>query len=178
MRSLLFPLISLHFALATSINFPFEAIQLTPQETTTFPAISFGNTTSPLPLSQALPCRSLPSSPTWPPPTSWTHLNATLSGALLQPLPPGTPCYPGPLQNLTTCKYLLSNARSSRFYIDDPLTVLTSWTQGNTCIPSLNPKGNCIQGGFPVYVVNATTVRQIQIAVNFARNWGLRLVVK
>lgn len=34
------------------------------------------------------------------------------------------------------------------------------------------------KGGYPVYVLNATNVAQIQIAVNFARNTGIRFVVK
>ncbi len=42
-------------------------------------------------------------------------------------------------------------------------------------VPGSNAVG---QGGYPVYVVNATTVAQVQAAVNFARNTGVRLVVK
>ena len=38
--------------------------------------------------------------------------------------------------------------------------------------------GNCTLGGFPEYAVNATTVAQIQLALNFVRNNDLRLVVK
>ncbi|KAJ0381796.1 hypothetical protein COL922a_013828 [Colletotrichum nupharicola] len=34
------------------------------------------------------------------------------------------------------------------------------------------------QGGHPSYVLNATNVAQIQLAVNFARNLNLRLIVK
>jgi hypothetical protein len=41
-----------------------------------------------------------------------------------------------------------------------------------------DPNGNCTLGGFPSYVVNATNVAQIQLAVNFARNANLRLVIK
>lgn len=33
-------------------------------------------------------------------------------------------------------------------------------------------------GGFPMYVINATTPKHIQAGVNFARNSGVRLVVK
>lgn len=37
---------------------------------------------------------------------------------------------------------------------------------------------NCTLGGYPSYVVNVSTVAQIQLAVNFARDNSLRLVVK
>ncbi|KAH8654145.1 hypothetical protein BGZ60DRAFT_386656 [Tricladium varicosporioides] len=50
--------------------------------------------------------------------------------------------------------------------------------QGNTCPPTTNPNATCTLGGFPSYVVNATTVKQIQLAINFARNTGIRLTVK
>jgi len=36
----------------------------------------------------------------------------------------------------------------------------------------------CELGGFPEYNVNASSVSQIQLAVNFARNTNLRLVIK
>lgn len=37
---------------------------------------------------------------------------------------------------------------------------------------------NCTHGGSPVYAVNVSNVGQIQLAVNFARNANLRLVIK
>jgi FAD/FMN-containing dehydrogenase len=50
---------------------------------------------------------------------------------------------------------------------------------GLTCQPSslLDTEG-CTQGGYPSYTVNATNVAQIQLAVNFARNDGIRFVIK
>jgi FAD/FMN-containing dehydrogenase len=52
--------------------------------------------------------------------------------------------------------------------------------QGMTCQPPrlFNKTGICEQGGYPLYVVNASSVAQIQLAVNFARNTGIRLVIK
>jgi len=37
---------------------------------------------------------------------------------------------------------------------------------------------NCTVGGFPEYSVNVSTVAQIQLAVNIARELNLRLVIK
>jgi len=50
--------------------------------------------------------------------------------------------------------------------------------QGLTCMPTTNPAGQCSLGGFPSYVVRAGNVAHIQLAINFARNLNLRLVVK
>lgn len=46
-------------------------------------------------------------------------------------------------------------------------------------MPTDDPaNGTCSWGGFPVYAVNVSNVGQIQLAVNFARNANLRLVIK
>jgi hypothetical protein len=50
--------------------------------------------------------------------------------------------------------------------------------EGRTCLLANAPDGNCTVGGYPAYVVNATAVAQIQLAVSFARSANLRLVVK
>lgn len=49
-----------------------------------------------------------------------------------------------------------------------------------SCLPPnlTRPDATCILGGLPSYVTNATDVEKIQLAVNFARNLNLRLVVK
>lgn len=46
-------------------------------------------------------------------------------------------------------------------------------------MPIANPDGGeCTLGGFSIYTVNVSSVTQIQLAVNFARNAYLRLVIK
>jgi hypothetical protein len=88
-------------------------------------------------------------------------------------------CYrASPDFNAEACRFLANNASQTTFYLDDPVTILTQWPQGNTCLLSQNPTGNCTQGGYPVYVVNATSVKHVQAAVNFARNQNVRLVIK
>ncbi len=162
-------------AVSAAVNFPFESIQLADADIGKFSAIAFGNKSA---LTPGPGCKAYPGTAAWPPDDEWARLNSSLGGALLKPSPPGAVCYPGPLQDAKQCQFLLFNSFSSRFYIDDPLTVLTSWPQGDTCTPSLWPQGNCTQGGFPLYVVNATTVKQIQTASNFACNRNVRLVIK
>lgn len=51
--------------------------------------------------------------------------------------------------------------------------------EGATCEPQDGVLGkNCTLGGFPSYSLNITNVAQIQLAINFARNLDLRLVVR
>lgn len=50
--------------------------------------------------------------------------------------------------------------------------------QGATCLPQNAAKGTCELGGYPVYSVKATKVSDVQLAMNFARNTGVRLVIR
>jgi hypothetical protein len=176
MRSLLFSSFLALIATVQCVNFPFENITLADTNIGNFSAIAFGNITAPI--SNGTSCRAFPGTPSWPIDDEWSQLNRTLGGALLKPNLIGSVCYNGSLLDTDRCKYLVINGSRNRVFIDDPLTVMTQWPEGDTCPTMLNPTENCTQGGFPVYVVNTTTVKQIQIAVNFARNKHLRLVIK
>jgi len=169
------PLVFAFIACVAQATLDFESIQLTEDHTKAFPAIDFARGEDRLPRTR---CKAWPGSNDWPSDIEWRLLNATLDGALLQPSSPSAACYRGPNFNAAKCSFLLNNATNDGFWIDDPLAVLTQWPQGGTCMPALNATGTCTQGGFPVYVVNATTVQHIQAAVNFARNKNIRLVIK
>ena len=164
--------------IVAAFNFDYESSQLTDADVGTFSAIAFGDRTKPPATDSNPACKAYPGTPEWPLEEDWARLNKTLDGALLKPVPPAAACYDGPFYDAKQCNFLRTGTRETRFYINDPLTVLTQWPQGETCVLSAKPTGNCTQGGFPVYVVNATTVRQIQAAVNFARNKNIRLVIK
>ena len=65
-----------------------------------------------------------------------------------------------------------------RCSVDDPASVSFPLFEGRTCVLINAPDGNCTVGGYPTYAVNVSTVAQIQMTVNFARNANLRLVIK
>lgn len=179
---LLFATVGTLISQVRCVNFPFESIQLSQSDIGNFSAIAFGNVASQRFTfgSDGSECKAFPGTDGWPADDEWKRLNETLDGALLKPLPSAAACYEGPSYNATTCRFLARFAGFTHHYIDDPLTILTQWPEGNTCLMCLNPPcaANCTQGGYPVYVVNATTVKQIQAAVNFARNKNIRLVIK
>lgn len=153
----------------------FESVQLKAKEVAGFPGAAFpkGN-----PQPTGARCKAFPGRDDWPSLYEWGRLNTTLEGALLNPDPPAIACYQGPSYDAAKCSYLVNNASSTHFYVDDPIAVLTTWPEGSTCLPGINPPGNCTRGGYPSYVVNATTVKQIQLAVNFARNNNIRLIIR
>lgn len=164
---------------AACTNFFFETIQLQDKDVDAFPAIAFGNQSTVSATYNGPDCKAFPGSTDWPSEEEWSRLNSSLGGVLLKPIPPGAVCYNNTaVYNPAQCLNLLFAGFTSRFYIDDPLTVLTSWTQGDTCDVTFFPQGECTQGGFPTYVINATTVKHVQAGVNFARNNNIRLVIK
>ncbi len=61
---------------------------------------------------------------------------------------------------------------------NDPTSVMSLLFTGETCMPQNGNTSQCTLGGYPSYAVRVTSVFQAQLAVNFARNLGLRLVVK
>lgn len=56
------------------------------------------------------------------------------------------------------------------------------WQLGNPCpLPAVNATvsiSSCNITAFAAYAVNATTVKHVQLAVNFARNNNIRLTIK
>lgn len=166
-------------AAATAVNFPYEVSQLTDADIGDFAAVAFGNASAAPSTYQGPKCKLQPEDAGWPSEEQWARFNSSLGGRLLKPRPVSEACYPGPAYNNATCDYLVNTAKNTRFFFDDPLSMLTTWGQGATCLAMLNTTGRtCTQGGFPLYVVNASSARDIQLAVNFARNQNLRLVIK
>ncbi|KAK3361893.1 hypothetical protein B0T24DRAFT_690417 [Lasiosphaeria ovina] len=165
-------------AVQASSLFPFETVQLGQADIGNYSALNFGDLHAAQPNNDTPSCRAWPGSQDWPSDAEWKQLNITLGGALLRPVPVGSVCYQGEAYNAGTCRYLVQQAGRTHFWIDDPLSVLTQWPQGNTCPAVLNAKGNCTRGGSPEYVVNAASVKDVQVAVNFARNKNVRLVIK
>ncbi|KAK0710445.1 hypothetical protein B0T21DRAFT_427672 [Apiosordaria backusii] len=163
------------------ILFPYETTTLTPSQAASIPSLSFGDATKPP--HNPPQCRAFPGTPSWPSPSDWSQLSTFLNGSLLRPGPPQSACYPNnPLYNQTQCQWLATQAGQTHFWLDEPLTTLTEWPQGSTCVLDVNASssggGSCTRGGWPEYVVNVTSVRDVQAAVNFARNKNLRLVIK
>ncbi|KAK2741400.1 hypothetical protein FQN55_008316 [Onygenales sp. PD_40] len=76
------------------------------------------------------------------------------------------------------CEFVRTNSNHSYVTTADPIEVPATIFQGMTCLPTTDPTGSCTLGGWPVYAVNVSNVAQVQLAINFARNTGIRLVVK
>ncbi|KLU87191.1 hypothetical protein MAPG_06193, partial [Magnaporthiopsis poae ATCC 64411] len=77
------------------------------------------------------------------------------------------------------CAAVVANWTNPYFHEADPTSIMWPLWQGRTCMPTVNGSNStCTLGGYPAYAVNVSTVAQVQLAVNFARNANVRLVVK
>jgi hypothetical protein len=131
------------------------------------------------PPSQAAKCKLLPGDDKYPSAEGWNAFNTTLGGSLISTIPLASPCYTNwANQDQAKCLDITTRWTTTPLHIGDPASVLQPIFQGRTCMPTAATPSNCTLGGFPSYVVNVSNVAQIQLAVNYARNTNLRLVVK
>lgn len=122
-------------------------------------------------------CKAVPGSKSWPSGAQWKALNASLSGQLLAPLPPAAVCdHSLSVYNNASCSEIISKWMVSDFHAREPVSVDQSNWENDACVPGLAT--HCSLSQFPPYVVNATTSAHIQLAVNFARKFNVRLIVK
>ncbi|KAI1388030.1 FAD-binding domain-containing protein [Hypoxylon trugodes] len=108
--------------------------------------------------------------------------NLLLGGSLIQTKPLASPCYSDyGNQDKAKCDEITSHWSDDPYiHTNDPTSINAILFEGTSCVPhTVNPFAlNCTIGAYPKMSVNVTTVSQIQLAINIARNLNLRLVIK
>lgn len=128
-------------------------------------------------------CKTDPYDPLWPDESLWDDFNRLTGGAVIGSFPIASVCYHSWGNfDASKCSLVLEHWANVSLRISNPSELMFPMWEGITCIPpgiaTNEPTGTCTIGGYPSYVVNATNVAQIQLAVNFARNLNIRLVIK
>ena len=120
-------------------------------------------------------CKPGPSSSNWPSASDWHALNASVSGRLSLPTVAGAVCHPNLAQfNNSSCHAVTTEWTNSSYHA--ALNPNSVDYNDETCLPyAIAP---CSAAGYPAYVVEAVNGEDVQKAVDFARNTGIRLVVK
>lgn len=184
--SLLLATVLLSVPSQSRILFPFEQHQLTKEYVASLSEedkqlFAFDDEISTLAVNTSSKrCRYAPGDGKWPADKAWQRLSKQLSSAdaLIKTTPQASVCY-GTAKNDAKCQELTKSWNNSYTHIDDPSEVLSPIYQGLTCQPpTIYDSGNCTLGGYPSYVVKAQDVLDIQLAINFARNDYLRLIIK
>ena len=115
-----------------------------------------------------LSCKATPSSSSWPSQALWDGLNASISGQLLAPLPPGAVCDISlPVHNDTACSYIASQYNISAFHAQNPVSLDQVGWELDQCLPYAGYP--CNLQHFPKYVVNATQAIHVKAGKDFAR---------
>ncbi|KAI1267379.1 putative 6-hydroxy-D-nicotine oxidase [Xylariaceae sp. FL1019] len=124
-------------------------------------------------------CKTFPGDLLWPSKIVWKVFDLLTGGALIKTVPIGAACYPDSEHyDAERCSYITDNWHESLTHASDPTSAMSPLFQGKTCMPENGNTSTCELGGFPSYAVNISTPAQIQLAINFARNTGVRLIVK
>lgn len=119
-------------------------------------------------------CKPVFHSAGWPSPTAWDHLNNTVSGRLIAPTPPGAVCHRDhPQYNNVSCIELTDQWTNTSFHAMNPVSA--DYNEF-TCPPEDGQP--CSGAGYPRYVVEAVEAQDVQHAVSFAAETGVRLIVK
>jgi hypothetical protein len=119
-------------------------------------------------------CKPVFDSPDWPSTTLWNRLNDTVSGRLIAPELPGAVCHADqPQYNSESCALLATQWYNTSFHAENPVSVDYNDV---TCLP--DKEHPCSPEGYPRYVVQAINADDVQQAVSFAAETGVRLVVK
>lgn len=119
-------------------------------------------------------CKPIPSSSDWPSVSQWDALNSSVAGALVVPIPIGAVCHSDwPVYNTSACSEVASRWSDTSFHAADPFTVDYN---DISCLP--RTEAPCSAVGYPAYVIEARSVEDVQAGVNFARETGVRLVIK
>ncbi|KAB2102615.1 hypothetical protein AG0111_0g8885 [Alternaria gaisen] len=159
---------------AFAYNFQYESIQLEGSDVADNPDLAFGEA-----IGGSIPsCKNYPGYDGWPSSTQWSTLNVSLGGTLLKGILPAAACYQGEYKDATKCANVKRRQSDVLFFKEDPLIPFLSWTLDNPCpVPASSaapPQSECKLLSFPAYIVNITTTKDVQMAVNFARNNNIR----
>lgn len=119
-------------------------------------------------------CKPKYGSPEWPSQAAWQRLNASVSGRLVAPKPPGAVCHASMIEyNNASCSLVATQWTNTSFHA---LDLVSADYNDVACLPSSSYP--CNVNSYPRFVVPASNVQDVQSAVLFAKETGVRLIVK
>ncbi|KAL4736880.1 hypothetical protein BDV11DRAFT_217021 [Aspergillus similis] len=128
-------------------------------------------------------CKLSPHDAAWPSDEEWNALNASIDGTLIRTTPAASSCYPGsPFNAPTNCTDVTTHWSYAAYHAAWPESIDYSIFTNHSCLPPgvdgyVEARG-CRVGALPAYVVNAKNEGQIGIAMRWADDRNIRVVVK
>ncbi|KAI0535178.1 FAD-binding domain-containing protein [Xylaria digitata] len=128
-------------------------------------------------------CKIAPTDGLWPTQQDWSKLNASIDNVLISTRPAASSCYLGnPFGSTELCDEVMENWGFSTFHASLPESVNYPIWANNSCLPpnatGYDESTGCNIGGYPQYVANVTTAEQVAVALHWASERNVRVVVK
>ncbi|KAK1999626.1 FAD binding domain-containing protein [Colletotrichum falcatum] len=122
-------------------------------------------------------CKYLPGDAGWPSADAWARLNETVGGRLVATVPLGSPCH-GDAYDAAECARLQDAWLYSEVHMESSSSVMAPLFANASCDPFTPRDVPCALGNYVSYAVNATGPADVQAALAFADDKGVRLVVR
>lgn len=134
-------------------------------------------------VTSAADCKVTPSDPEWPSESAWADLNTTISGSLIRTVPVASSCYSNStFGSGVTCDEASENWGDGMWHSQQPESIDYPLYANNSCLPETAagnaPGQSCSLGGYPTYIVNATEEQHVAVAMKWASERNIRIVVK
>ena len=125
-------------------------------------------------LVEAKTCKAVPHSLGWPSKVQWNALDTSLSGQLLEPLPPAAVCDASlSVYNNVSCSYDTSQRTMCDFHAREPVSVDQSIRENDPCVPG--PATHYSLARFSPYLANMTTGTEVRLWWTLRRNQKCRV---
>ncbi|PVH85595.1 FAD/FMN-containing dehydrogenase [Cadophora sp. DSE1049] len=122
-------------------------------------------------------CLCMPGEPCWPSSSTWDQLNSTVGGRLLATVPLGSPCH-DPVYNETACAALQNGWTNSQPHMESSSSIMAPFFANQSCDPFTPVSRPCLLGNYVSYAVNVSCPDDVIVAVNFAKQNNIRLVIR
>ncbi|TAQ86639.1 hypothetical protein B7494_g5017 [Chlorociboria aeruginascens] len=134
-------------------------------------------------VSAASECKLSPSDASWPSAAAWSALNGSISNTLLRTVPAASSCWPGnPFGSKVDCATVQASWTSAYFHQKLPESVDFPVFTNNSCIPpgatGYSEARGCTLRGLPHYIVNASSAEHVAVALKWAADRNIRVIVK
>lgn len=122
-------------------------------------------------------CRCVPSEPCWPSIEQWKALNATISGQLIKTLPIAHACH-DPTYDADMCELVKTKWSDPDWRTGIAESIFATSFVNDTCDPADPREEVCHVGGYPQYIINATSPSHVSAGLAFSKKHDVRVVVK
>ncbi|KAI1135141.1 FAD binding domain-containing protein [Hypoxylon sp. FL0543] len=126
-------------------------------------------------------CRCFPGDSCWPTATEWDEFNQTLGGKLIATIPIASVCHDNQAftpYDAEACGRLQSVWEVPETHLVSPSSPMAPFYANMSCDPFTPREAQCIIGTYVRYSVNASSARDYQLTLAFARRNNIRLVIR